>query len=58
MMNKLRPDQVETLLDFIEGYVKELISSSDYGEYTTDMFRKRQYLKDYIMELIGEEKDE
>lgn len=55
-MTKLRTDQIDTLLDYFEDYIKSIVvnMNSPHVEDALDLSNKRDYLKDYMIELFGE----
>jgi len=50
----MRKDQIETLLDYFEDFIKSTITNmnTEHIEDAMDLIDKRDTLKEYIIELI------
>lgn len=57
-MNKLRRDQIVTLVEFIEELIETKIDYSDSFLGGEKVVKARNALENYIMELAGEEEKE
>lgn len=53
----LRTDQIETLIEYFENLVKTIVREDDSVESAMDTIRKRETLKDYVIELVGAKND-
>lgn len=56
-MNKLKSYEIDTLVEFAEDFVKAVITNenSPHVEDAVSLDKARKHLRNYIIELVGEE---